>query len=573
MALQSGGDVPARLAALRQKFLVRVEEDMAALRRCAEQIRQGSLSAEGLVDGYQRLHRLAGSAGTFGLPELGQAARALEKQVKHQAEGLVEPGACDGGPVDVSEEFADGLEALTERIEATSVQPDTGPAGVSAPLPIEGSHGMEVRVLVVGGDSDGMASLAAQLSRYGFQCRSLGQSSMAAVNEAMSEVSGAAVVLCHDSDLQAVLEQRDRPGLNSTHAPMPVICVGADGSFGNRYRVARLGASAFFPEPVDIPELAERIEAVAIERAAGMHGRVVIVEDDVELAEHYSLVLQSAGIEARTVSDPLDLMSTLAACQPDIVLMDVQIGEYSGVTLARMIRFEPGWLSLPIIYLSSEDDPDSQLEALSKGADEFLLKPVSDDYLVRSVRIRCHRARQLSELMNRDSLTGLLKHSLIKQEVEKELARCRREGHLSSVVMLDLDHFKQVNDTWGHRHGDLVIRTLANLLRNRLRETDMIGRYGGEEFLLVLPNCDVAAAADLITQIGESFAELAFQADDRRFRVTLSAGVAAINDFASGDQALEAADQALYQRKRGGRNGVTVFDREQTVPQAGGRSG
>ncbi|MFP3489521.1 response regulator, partial [Staphylococcus sp. SIMBA_130] len=87
--------------------------------------------------------------------------------------------------------------------------------------------------------------------------------------------------------------------------------------------------------------------------------------------------------------------------------MDVQIGDYSGGTLARLIRFEPRWLSLPFIYLSSEDDPDNQLEALSKGADEFLMKPVSDDYLVRSVRIRCYRARQLSELMNRDSLTGL----------------------------------------------------------------------------------------------------------------------------------------------------------------------
>ena len=179
-------------------------------------------------------------------------------------------------------------------------------------------------------------------------------------------------------------------------------------------------------------------------------------EDDAELAEHYCLVLQAAGIEAQAVSEPFHLTSSLADFVPDIVLMDVQIGDYSGVTLARLIRFEPRWLSLPIIYLSSEDDRENQLEALSKGADEFLMKPVSDSYLVRSVRIRCYRARQLSELMNRDSLTGLLKHSLIKEEVEKELARCRRSGHRSCVGMLDLDPFKAVNDTWGHSQGDHV---------------------------------------------------------------------------------------------------------------------
>jgi diguanylate cyclase (GGDEF)-like protein len=252
-------------------------------------------------------------------------------------------------------------------------------------------------------------------------------------------------------------------------------------------------------------------------------------------------------------------MSELSAFEPDLVLMDVQLRDYSGVTLARLIRYEPRWLGLPIVYLSSEDNPENQLDALSKGADEFLVKPVTDDYLVRSVRIRCYRARQLSDLMNRDSLTGLLKHSLIKQEVDRELARCRRAGHTSCVVMLDLDHFKRVNDTWGHGQGDIVIRTLANLLRNRLRESDVIGRYGGEEFLLILPDCEPAVAVKLIEAIGKSFAELVFWAGDDSFQVTLSAGVALINDFPVSDQAIEAADQALYQRKRGGRNGVSLY--------------
>lgn len=559
MAPQENGDVSAKLAALRQKFLVRASEDIQALRTYADQTRCGGLSAEGLIQCYQQLHRLAGSAGTFGLPELGVAARALEKKLKSQAEALAESDAGLSQAVNVDTDFADGVDALATLVEVKSESRDLEPMSVPRTDVFEGSHGMQVSVIVMDDGSEELTALATEMTRYGFNCRVVDRKEFLSVNKMLTNTLGAAAILCRDSALADVMALRNQAQAKAVRRRLPVICVGLDGSFDNKYLVAKLGALAFFPEPVDVPELAERIESLAVERSTSAQGRVLIVEDDTELSEHYCLVLQSAGIEARNVSDPLDLMPTLSAFQPDIVLMDVQIGDYSGVTLARLIRFEPRWLSLPIIYLSSEDDPDNQLEALSKGADEFLMKPVSDDYLVRSVMIRCFRARQLSELMNRDSLTGLLKHSLIKQEVEKELARCRRDGHPSSLVMLDLDHFKRINDTWGHRYGDIVIRTLANLLRNRLRETDMIGRYGGEEFLVVLPHCPVPAAMELIQSIGESFAELVFSVGESSFQVTLSAGIAAINDFPNGDDALEAADQALYQRKRSGRNGVTVY--------------
>jgi len=559
VALESTGKISSRLEVLRQRFLERAKEDIQQLRTLAEKTRRGEFSADGLLFCYQSLHKLSGSAGTFGLPELGEAAKALEKELKGQAESL---GALDdvlSHPIDIPDGFADGIDALAELVEVKSQAVDQDSSFTEEPTTYKGSQGMQVSVLLVEKGEERLAMLEKEMAPYGFSFTSVSCDDAGALGNALAEIRGAAAILCRESALSDVMSVRNTSFEESSRRRLPVICLGSDNSFHNRYRVAEAGAFAFFPDPVDIPELAERIESLAIERSASVQGRVLIVEDDAELAEHYCLVLQATGIEAQAVSEPLHLMSNLADFEPDIVLMDVQIGEYSGVTLARLIRFEPRWLSLPIIYLSSEDDPENQLEALSKGADEFLMKPVSDSYLVRSVRIRCYRARQLSELMNRDSLTGLLKHSLIKEEVEKELARCRRSGHRSCVVMLDLDHFKTVNDTWGHSQGDIVIRTLANLLRNRLRETDMIGRYGGEEFLVVLPECDVSAAKDLIRGIGESFSELSFVAGESSFQVTFSAGIAAINDFTNGEDALNAADQALYERKRGGRDGVTVY--------------
>jgi diguanylate cyclase (GGDEF)-like protein len=563
VALQSDNDVSEKLKVLREKFLTRARSDIRELSGYAEQTRSGTLSAEGLIRCYQSLHRLAGSAGTFGLPRLGEQARLIEKQLKSQAEALGETSEAQRQSVEVSDGFADSIDALASLIEESSENLSSAESGnLTSPDQnrFEGSHGMQIRILLVDDDAGGqVASLATELGRYGFICQFVDQRDETALEGIFSGITGASSILCRDSAMPVVMQHARKQENEGSRRRPPVVVIGANDSFDNEYRIAKAGASAFFSAPVSVPELAERVELLAIERSSGVNGRVLIVEDDAELAEHYCLVLSAAGIEAKSLTDPRRLMAELYSFQPDIVLMDVQIGDYSGVTLARLIRFESRWLSLPIIYLSSEDDRDDQLEALSKGADEFLVKPVSDDYLVRSARIRCYRARQLSDLMNRDSLTGLLKHSLIKQELEKELARCRRFGHLSSVAMIDLDYFKQVNDTWGHRYGDIVIRALANLLRNRLRETDMIGRYGGEEFMVVLPDCSVQAAADLLKSIGESFSELVFAVGEKNFQVTLSAGIAGVNEFPSGAEALEAADQALYQCKHEGRNGVAIY--------------
>lgn len=270
-------------------------------------------------------------------------------------------------------------------------------------------------------------------------------------------------------------------------------------------------------------------------------------------------MLEGAGFNVRAISNPETVLSELSEFSPDIMLLDVRMGAYSGPTVAKLVRFDPEWVSLPIIYLSSEQDKQVQLEAMAKGADEFLTKPVSDSYLVRAAQIRCYRARQLNELLIRDSLTGLLKHSYIKQEVDKEHARCKRLSHSSVVAMLDLDHFKKVNDQHGHRMGDIVIKALASLLRQRLRSTDMIGRYGGEEFAVVLPECTTREGQSVMTQICEAFSGLSFNNDGASLSVTLSVGIAALDAFKSGSDALNAADQALYERKKGGRNGVTIF--------------
>jgi diguanylate cyclase (GGDEF)-like protein len=242
---------------------------------------------------------------------------------------------------------------------------------------------------------------------------------------------------------------------------------------------------------------------------------------------------------------------------PEVVLLDVSMPGCTGPELAQIIRMNDDWLRVPIIYLSAETDIKRQMNALLKAGDDFVTKPIADNALVAAVFSRAQRARLLSNALARDSLTGLLKHADIKEQAAVELERAQRSGKPASVAMLDIDLFKKVNDSHGHAAGDNVIRALANLLRQRLRRIDSLGRYGGEEFLVVLPDCSAEQARCILDEIRQRFAELHFIAGDQQFSVTLSAGIASTeNAPASAGDLLEEADRALYAAKHDGRNQV-----------------
>jgi diguanylate cyclase (GGDEF)-like protein len=160
--------------------------------------------------------------------------------------------------------------------------------------------------------------------------------------------------------------------------------------------------------------------------------------------------------------------------------------------------------------------------------------------------------------MSQDSLTGLLKHAMAKDRLAQEVDRANRQG---KTLVVAIDHFKKVNDDWGHLMGDHVIKTLAQLLRQRLRRQDSVGRYGGEEFVLILPDCSLDDAQRLLHDIRLRFAEVQFGGHEKGFSVTFSAGIASNEHLRQAEELLAAADAAMYEAKRGGRNQVRRADR------------
>lgn len=338
---------------------------------------------------------------------------------------------------------------------------------------------------------------------------------------------------------------------------LPSIVLSSHGDFHSRLSAVRAGCNGYFTKPVkplDLMLVIDELTSPQDEEPL----RVLIVDDEPTAAEYHALLLEEAGMIVHQVYHPNDALNALEHFNPDLLLVDVYMPVCSGAELASIIRQQPEHVGLPIIYLSSETDSQKQMSAMAAGVEAFITKPVVPAELVSAVRLRAERLRLLRSLMTCDSMTGLYNHSTTTDLINKALAQAHRRGDQHAMAMIDIDHFKEVNDTYGHLAGDQVIITLARLLKTRLRLSDTIGRYGGEEFVVLLKDVSSEQAVKLIDSLRQDFELVDFHAGDISFRCTFSAGISDFPNYPTTKSLHLAADQALYRAKRQGRNQVTT---------------
>ena len=283
--------------------------------------------------------------------------------------------------------------------------------------------------------------------------------------------------------------------------------------------------------------------------------RVLVVEDSLVAVTLIQRTLSEHGIDSRAIRDPGKLLSELQDYRPDLILMDMYMPRFNGVEATRVLRQMSAYKSVPIVYLSGESDVGMQVEALRLGGDQFLIKPFNPVLLAAVVKTKIERFREAQRSTQHDGLTGLLNHTAAKSALKALVEKAPANGKLV-VAMLDIDHFKSINDTYGHPVGDQVIRGLAWLLKGRLRSSDMIGRYGGEEFLIALPGISPLQAYMVIERIREDFAALPHAHAQGALFSSFSAGFACWPEFQSAQMLTEAADFALLEAKQLGRNRV-----------------
>lgn len=306
--------------------------------------------------------------------------------------------------------------------------------------------------------------------------------------------------------------------------------------------------------------------------------RILVVDDvpvNIQLLVTY---LAAEGYDVVSAKDGYDAMKAVKEHQPDLILLDVMMPKMNGFKVCEVIKSDDATKFIPVILVTALNELEDKVKGMNSGADDFLAKPFNKLELLVRVRsllrikhlhdelqekvIELQRTKEeLRQLAITDGLTGLYNYRYFKEQLLQELKRAQRHSLNISVVMIDIDHFKQYNDKNGHPAGDVVLKDIARLLRDNIRNIDLAARYGGEEFSLILIETDKPSAkivSEKIRKLVEDYG-FAYESSQPDGKLTISTGVAKFpEDGEDFDTLVSKADQRLYRAKEAGRNLIFV---------------
>lgn len=298
-----------------------------------------------------------------------------------------------------------------------------------------------------------------------------------------------------------------------------------------------------------------------------MADKILVIDDSPDI---HTLVRARLGKDQFVIQSASDGASGLAAArefEPDLILLDVDMPVRDGFAVCADLKADSMTRQIPVIFLSGATSTEDKIRGLELGAADYVTKPFDHAELQARVRATL-RARDLVELLAKkamvDGLTGLWNRTYLDAHVTIELSSARRADAPLSCIMADVDCFKSINDSYGHSFGDDVLRTIAAIFAKNCRAEDIVCRYGGEEFTILLPITDIQRAAQLAERLRVKIESEPFFYRNSPVKVTCSFGVANLRD-AIPPSIIELADQALYTAKHAGRNCVVVCEKPQPV--------
>lgn len=304
-----------------------------------------------------------------------------------------------------------------------------------------------------------------------------------------------------------------------------------------------------------------------------MSSCVLVIDDSAVIREQVVRTLRDVGLfdQYKEAKDGLEGFKALIECKADLVICDVDMPRMDGFKFLQLVASRPDLQGLPIIMLTGMMDFNSKIKGLEQGASDYLTKPFDSGELVARVKVQLKikslqdelrlANEQLKRLTNIDHLTNLFNRRYLSEILEGEFFRARRNRENLSLVIIDIDYFKNVNDTYGHQNGDVVLAAVAGLAQQQLRAYDSAARYGGEEFVLLFPGTSLNGGEMVAERLRESVLEFSFPPPMQDLTLTISAGVATYPspNVDSVDSLFRQADEALYRAKQNGRNRVEAM--------------
>ncbi len=290
---------------------------------------------------------------------------------------------------------------------------------------------------------------------------------------------------------------------------------------------------------------------------------ILVIEDHPDQRDLLAIVLQREGYNVVTAGNGIEAMEKLQKEDVQIALSDIMMPKMDGFELIKSIRNDPALKGIYLILITARIQEGDRVRGLDLGADDYITKPFSFSELLARVRVgsRVVQYQQNLEYQTQiDPLTGLFNRRAFERKIAEEFERARRYNHSLSVLLLDIDNFKTINDTYGHHGGDTALVKISEILRERTRRSDFPARYGGEEFVLILPETDQDSALQVANKIHEEIRSRTFGTDTRPFALTVSIGLSSTSTkhYTDWRQTLDDADQAMYVAKNSGKDRVEV---------------
>jgi diguanylate cyclase (GGDEF)-like protein len=527
----------AHIKEVRRDYQEKLPGELQRLQKTLIAARENPTS-ENLEAVHTIAHTLHGTAGTLGFDEISDLVGFIDGEIKQLIDGKL-PSA---------EIWREIFHAFT--------QAETVPERLSLVISIEPHTNNIATILVADKDEQIISKIAEEAHNRCIDVRGAWTKSRAMEWAAAGKLDGAILDISFAGS-EHIISFIERIKNIEQMKDVPIALMSDDCSVENRVVAAHAGATHFLTRPPPTDDLAEVVQQFIVAKEQLTY-RVLVVDDDEPFREHIGAILRESGFSVTTLGEPKKIMEMAELYKPDIMLLDVMMPDISGFDVCKMLRSTTTWKDIPILFLTAEADPKIRLECFRAGGDDYIKKPVLKEELLARIDVRTERIRLYKERADKDALTSLPSRRAFIDLFKLRIAEGRRYNRPVSLCLLDIDHFKYVNDTYGHLTGDRVLASLGKLLASRFRAVDIRGRWGGEEFTVVFYNEGRDTAKLILSRLLEEFQHIEFEGDHgEKFFCTFSCGIAELPfDGRTIDDLFRIADERLYVAKESGRNRI-----------------
>jgi diguanylate cyclase (GGDEF)-like protein len=544
----------------RQKFSKSLPNRVKQIEQIISQVVRDKPDANLLIEGRRLSHNLKGTSRSCGFENLGSMAERIEYSLRDMLEVTDVNYKQEWGHVDsallaskkevelVKLQFSDYAPTAEE---LANLNPDAAKAKVLivsreqivVPAPGNGDRGRQQ-------GHHGQQGIPLEIINIENHKEALERAARTQLDAALIEIPSDG----RESAFQLARELRSMVGYETL--PLGFISRNDD---NDRAEAAHAGASLFLEKPYGPETLQQALQHLIAIREGG-RSRVLIVDDDEDFTELISSTLGNEGMLVKALNDPTHVLDVLEEYTPDLVLLDVMMPGILGFDVCKKVRATGRWQDLPIIFLTAQTDLASRLSAFDCGGDDYLPKPVINVELLKRVKVRLDRARMQRERQDRDLLTGLLLRRAFVDHLTALISESERHAFNFTLCLMDVDHFKIVNDSYGHMSGDRVLAYFGKLLRKRFRVEDLRGRWGGEEFMLAFKHERKETMQKALSRVLEELKKVEFKGDQgESFYTAFSAGMVNFpEDGTTIHDLVLQADKRLYMAKANGRSQIVI---------------